>query len=281
MCVDGPLNARVLCENVLIWCESGRVSGLLARHRGRWPRWVPRSTPKRACDLEGRHPTRVLWIVGSTDQHLLVSALTPLARRAGSGCYRRGSPIAFPACQHGPHNAGHLVGQSHRRDLARLAIQQFKQPCRGALALWLGEANDRHRAQHQQLSQALIPGPADPAEPLLAAGGFSRGTRPSQAAKCRPDLNCVASTRKPKLSAPIGPIPGTSDNRRQSALALHCPINFASVSASRASIRSISRPSRPNASAAGAGNVASPAISARNVSSPLPAFGATSPSSAA
>ena len=35
----------------------------VSRRRGRWPRWVPRSTPKRARDLEGRHPTRVLWIV--------------------------------------------------------------------------------------------------------------------------------------------------------------------------------------------------------------------------
>jgi len=49
----------------------------LTRHFDRWPRWVPRSTPKRISDLEGRHPTRVLWIVGSTDQHLFLSALTP------------------------------------------------------------------------------------------------------------------------------------------------------------------------------------------------------------
>src|SRR5271168_5102869 len=43
--------------------------------RGRWPRWVPRSTPKRKRDLAGRHPTRVLWIVGPTDQHLFSRAL--------------------------------------------------------------------------------------------------------------------------------------------------------------------------------------------------------------
>ena len=43
----------------------------------RWPRWVPRSTPKRKSDLAGRHPTRVLWIVGPTDQHLFPRALHP------------------------------------------------------------------------------------------------------------------------------------------------------------------------------------------------------------
>lgn len=38
---------------------------------GRWPRWVPRRTPKRACGLDGHHPSRVLCAIGSTDQHLL------------------------------------------------------------------------------------------------------------------------------------------------------------------------------------------------------------------
>ena len=58
-------------------CGCGRVSGLCIAARGRWPRWVPRSTPKRKSDLSGHHPTRVVWIVGPTDQHLFPRALHP------------------------------------------------------------------------------------------------------------------------------------------------------------------------------------------------------------
>jgi hypothetical protein len=34
-------------------------------------RWVPRSSPKQSGGLEGRDTKRVLWIVGSTDRHLI------------------------------------------------------------------------------------------------------------------------------------------------------------------------------------------------------------------
>jgi hypothetical protein len=66
----------------LIRCESGRVSGLFDAAIYRWPRWVPRSTPKRIGDLVGRQATRVLWLIGSTDQHLVLSALIPATPRA-------------------------------------------------------------------------------------------------------------------------------------------------------------------------------------------------------
>jgi len=50
--------------------DGGHMSGLLTRHNVRWPRWVPRSSPKQTRDLEGRDSNRVFWILGSSDRHL-------------------------------------------------------------------------------------------------------------------------------------------------------------------------------------------------------------------
>ena len=44
---------------------------LSTRHHVRWPRWVPRSSPKQSRGLESHGDQRVLWIVGSTDRHLI------------------------------------------------------------------------------------------------------------------------------------------------------------------------------------------------------------------
>lgn len=51
--------------------DCDHVSGLLARHAGRWPRWVPRSRRKHQSGLHSRCMRRVPWIVGSTDRHLV------------------------------------------------------------------------------------------------------------------------------------------------------------------------------------------------------------------
>ena len=55
-------DGRVGCEH---------VSGLLTRRHARWPRWGPRPSPKQFCGFESRHANRVLWIIGSTDRHLI------------------------------------------------------------------------------------------------------------------------------------------------------------------------------------------------------------------
>ena len=47
------------------------MSGLLTRRHVRWPRWGPRPSPKQFCGFESRHANRVLWIIGSTDRHLI------------------------------------------------------------------------------------------------------------------------------------------------------------------------------------------------------------------
>jgi hypothetical protein len=49
---------------------------------------------------------------------------------------------------------------------------------------------------------------------------FCFGLRPSQAAKCRPDLNCLASTVVASVSALSGPIPGSSASSGLSGLVL-------------------------------------------------------------
>jgi hypothetical protein len=44
---------------------------LSTRQHVRWPRWVPRSNPKQRRGFESHGVERVLWIVGSTDRHLI------------------------------------------------------------------------------------------------------------------------------------------------------------------------------------------------------------------
>jgi hypothetical protein len=59
-----------------------QMSRYIARGRHvRWPRWGPRSTPKQGHGFESRGTERVLWIVGSTDRHL-IQALSPRHQRA-------------------------------------------------------------------------------------------------------------------------------------------------------------------------------------------------------
>ena len=55
-------DGRVDCDHVF---------GLLMRRHDRWPRWGPRSSPKQRRSFESRGTERVLWIVGSTDRHLI------------------------------------------------------------------------------------------------------------------------------------------------------------------------------------------------------------------
>jgi len=66
-----PLGCKSFDENSDGRIDCEHVSGLSTRHHVRWPRWSPRSSPKQFCDLESRHANRVLWIIGSTDRHLI------------------------------------------------------------------------------------------------------------------------------------------------------------------------------------------------------------------
>ncbi len=65
------------------------VSGLFARHDDRWPRWVPRSSPKQTQGLEGLPVERVFWILGSSDRHLVELSHPAATRRSVGGSARR------------------------------------------------------------------------------------------------------------------------------------------------------------------------------------------------
>jgi hypothetical protein len=58
--------------------DCGHVSGLLTRHDGRWPRWVPRMTSEQYSGME-LPATRAGFssFVGSTDRHPLQTRLNP------------------------------------------------------------------------------------------------------------------------------------------------------------------------------------------------------------
>ena len=56
-----PLHTNGSENDIRCQVTKRAVSGGTHTETGRdWPRWVPRSTPKRIIDLEGRHPTRAV-----------------------------------------------------------------------------------------------------------------------------------------------------------------------------------------------------------------------------
>ena len=55
-------------------------------------------------------------------------AFNPSTPARGLGGGDRLTPICFPVRHHGPDDPGHLVSQSNRHELARLALQQFQKP---------------------------------------------------------------------------------------------------------------------------------------------------------
>lgn len=81
-CVDGPSDASPFFGEILIWCENGRVSGLFVAAHAAGPDGFRDPLPNGISDLAGHHPTRALWIVGSTDQHLRRFNPAPVASRA-------------------------------------------------------------------------------------------------------------------------------------------------------------------------------------------------------
>ena len=61
------------CRGKMRIRRAGRLRSCPAfstRRHDRWPRWYPRSKPKRIGGFESRY-SAVLWIVGSTDRHLI------------------------------------------------------------------------------------------------------------------------------------------------------------------------------------------------------------------
>jgi hypothetical protein len=66
-----PLGCKRKNENSDGWSIAIMCPAFVTRHHDRWPRWYPRSKPKHLRGFESRCTKRVLWIIGSTDRHLI------------------------------------------------------------------------------------------------------------------------------------------------------------------------------------------------------------------
>src|SRR6202158_710900 len=78
-----------------------------------------------------------------------------------------------PARRHQlPGDAGNLVGERHRHEFWRLALQQGDQPRRRVAPAAPNLLDHRSRPRHQQAAQDLVTGAGDLAEPGLARGGM-------------------------------------------------------------------------------------------------------------
>ena len=137
-----PLGCKSFEENSDGRVECEHVSGLLTRHHVRWPRWGPRSSPKQFCGFESRHANRVLWIIGSTDRHLIQLLLPGNNARsgwrpasAGPGHARHGDPyrMGHPTAQSRPKPRGGSIAWSSDRSSSITA----RKASASALSCWL------------------------------------------------------------------------------------------------------------------------------------------------
>lgn len=119
---------RVQVDGGKIWrrFDCGHVSGLLMRHHGRRPRWVPRMA------FQNNQPAlrclcRALDVCHSSARPIAIFSYRSCLLSTGSqsGSYRL-SPVYLTTCHHRPDNPGDLVSQSHRRDFARPTLQQLQ-----------------------------------------------------------------------------------------------------------------------------------------------------------
>ena len=85
----------------------------MTRHHDRWPRWGPRSSPKHERGFDSRCTKRVLWIVGSTDRHLILLFHPGTNARLRRSSVDTGKP---PRASSWPSRLGHPV-VSHARSL--------------------------------------------------------------------------------------------------------------------------------------------------------------------
>ena len=130
-CMCGrPLGCKRKNENSDGRIDCDHVSGLLARQHGRWPRWGPRSKPKHECGFESLCTKRVLWIVGSTDRHLIQLFHPGINTRSGGlgrlpprGCARHRDPcrLGHPVAQSRPKPRGGSIAGSSPRSSSHIA----------------------------------------------------------------------------------------------------------------------------------------------------------------
>src|SRR5271168_861427 len=120
-----------------------------------------------------------------TDRSCHLSPLAAPAQPAGGSCRPAdllsgecrctGHPRAIVTLtrrQQLPGDTGNLVGKRHSGKLRRLALQQRHYPRRWMAATTPGLLDHRGRTGHQYVTQSLISGTGDLAEPGLTCGGM-------------------------------------------------------------------------------------------------------------
>jgi len=84
-CVDGRSDARGKVRILTGGSTAIMCPAFATRHHDRWPRWYPRSSPKHFGDFESQCTKRVLWIIGSTDRHLVLLFTPASTDASGDG----------------------------------------------------------------------------------------------------------------------------------------------------------------------------------------------------
>ena len=114
--------------------------------------------PNRAVMSEHRWVPRVVPILGLTDRHLAAVLASARAGHAASGLRRCRPAIEFAAHQHGPDDAGHLVGERYRCQLLWLARQQLPATTARPGPVWPGGSRRWRRAPRAGAGSRLLPG---------------------------------------------------------------------------------------------------------------------------
>jgi hypothetical protein len=109
--------------------ECGHVSGLSVRSMTA-AQMVSASEPSTRLRRHDAPVEGTGYLARGFDQ-LPCSAIAPSPETASLSGRRRPVPVRLSARHHGPHDTGHLVGQGHRHQLARPALQQAQQPLAG------------------------------------------------------------------------------------------------------------------------------------------------------
>jgi hypothetical protein len=197
--VDGPAGARGGGKNS-IRCGWGRLSGLCVAARGRWPGWVPRSTPKRMSDLAGRH---LDGSCRSSHRPISIFSLEPCtrgSRKSGRAIRRRrrgpvglpppvimGRVTSMPCGGHPPHQIRGLKGQGQARrwgfpivlvpvDTTRFH-ERDRQGRRLEGGISCGPGDDRAPSIAPTSSGLAIPGLAEAAARVTPEGGIGEPSR--------------------------------------------------------------------------------------------------------
>jgi hypothetical protein len=139
--------------------DCDHVTGVLTRRHDRWPGCGPRFRPKRSGDFERPDSERVVWIVGSTDRHLIqlfhpTSTCGSGARHPLEDQHGKSNPVAQPVHPWGRTPVGRQYStQIDRQSPAasnEVAGVAVRNPLQVVLMFRLSfpELADRHHLRH-------------------------------------------------------------------------------------------------------------------------------------